>query len=378
MNKDKKILYSISVLIFTVLFISLFVDFGSSKVLTACLLLPLTIITCIFIKKRSLLSTSKREVLVLFIAIGALYVLLMQLSGLFFGFYKPLYSFSLATLVDYVLPLTLIIIAIEIIRSVMLAQKNRFVAIICYISCVIAEVLMCSNISGIGHNVYAFMNLVGMTFFPAITANLLYHYLSKRYGILPAISYRLITTLYIYFVPHVSGISDSMTAFIKLILPLVLLIFVRALFEGNKKPAKKLVSSRIQTAVSAAAIFIMLSIVMLISCQFRYGALVIATESMTGEINKGDVIIYERYDGQPVKEGQVIVFEKDGSKIVHRVVEIEISEGAKQYYTKGDANDSLDFGYIDDSHIIGLTQTKISGLGFPTLWLHDIVSRKIQ
>lgn len=37
-------------------------------------------------------------------------------------------------------------------------------------------------------------------------------------------------------------------------------------------------------------------IIMLISCQFRYGILVIGSGSMTGTINKGDAIIYETLD----------------------------------------------------------------------------------
>ncbi len=35
---------------------------------------------------------------------------------------------------------------------------------------------------------------------------------------------------------------------------------------------------------------------MVVSCRFRYGTLVIGTGSMTGTINKGDIIIYERYE----------------------------------------------------------------------------------
>ena len=44
---------------------------------------------------------------------------------------------------------------------------------------------------------------------------------------------------------------------------------------------------------------------------------------MTGELNKGDAVLYEAYDGQHIYEGQVIVFNKDDSRIVHRVVKIK-------------------------------------------------------
>ena len=119
----------------------------------------------------------------------------------------------------------------------------------------------------------------------------------------------------------------------------------------------------------------MASIAMLISCQFRFGALVIATESMTGEINKGDMIIYERYEGQTIEEGQVIVFLQEESKIVHRVVRIEHIDGETRYFTMGDANEVLDAGSRRASDIVGLTDVKVALIGYPTLWLRGLFSK---
>ena len=64
--------------------------------------------------------------------------------------------------------------------------------------------------------------------------------------------------------------------------------------------------------------------------------------------------------------------EKDNEKVIHRVIEIDYIDGKTRYYTKGDANEEKDDGYILDSQIIGLTNYKLSYLGYPTLWIHDI------
>jgi signal peptidase I len=96
---------------------------------------------------------------------------------------------------------------------------------------------------------------------------------------------------------------------------------------------------------------------------------------MTGEINKGDMILYERYDGQPIEEGQVIVFLQNDNKIVHRVVDIDRIGGETRYYTQGDANDSLDSGYRTDADIFGITHLKITYVGHPTLWLREWISK---
>jgi signal peptidase I len=95
---------------------------------------------------------------------------------------------------------------------------------------------------------------------------------------------------------------------------------------------------------------------------------------MTGEINKGDMIIYERYDGQAIEEGQVIVFMQNSSRVVHRVVKIENIGGEVRYYTKGDANEDMDMGFRLKSDIVGLTDIKLAYVGYPTLWLREITN----
>ena len=127
--------------------------------------------------------------------------------------------------------------------------------------------------------------------------------------------------------------------------------------------------------LTICVLVIMIGTVMLISNQFKYGLLVIATESMTGEINKGDVVIFEDYENQSIKEGQVIVFERYGNMIVHRVVDIEIINGNARYYTKGDANEDRDSGFITDAEIRGVASKKIPFIGYPSLWVRQLFKR---
>ena len=117
-------------------------------------------------------------------------------------------------------------------------------------------------------------------------------------------------------------------------------------------------------------------VIMLVSNQFYLGSLVIATDSMTGELNKGDVIIFERYEEQQIIEGQVIVFESKDSLIVHRVVDIKIINGNTRYFTKGDANEDWDSGYRTQADILGTTDIKLSYAGYPTLWLRELLKSR--
>ena len=141
-TKDKRVLYIVTTIVFVSLLVSLFVGEGVSRVATAIMLIPLTAITCLLIKKRAIYSVSKREVLLLMAVMGVIYIVLNHMSGIWFGYGKALSFRSTQVLLKYVLPITAIIIAMEIIRSGLLAQKNQVVGIVCYLSCVMADMLM--------------------------------------------------------------------------------------------------------------------------------------------------------------------------------------------------------------------------------------------
>ena len=371
MNKDRKILYSTSLILLAVLLFILFWETKRNEIITAILLAIATPAVFLIIRKRSSLSINKREVLLLSAIISVLFVILIHMSGLFFGFRKNPYFMKPNVLLTIALPVAVIIITTEIIRYVFLSQKNKFVSFIAFITCVVAEILTVSTLPGIT-SFNKFMDLVGLTLFPTIIANVYYHYSSKRFGIFPNIVFRLITTLYVYFLPTLNKMPDALFSCIKIFLPIIMLALVSALYEKKKKNALNK-TKKLSVIATAFAAVVILSVAMLVSCQFRFGAIVIATESMTGEINKGDMILYERYEGQAIEEGQVIVFLDNKNRIVHRVVEIERIGNEVRYYTKGDANDDLDAGYITNQDIVGLTDLKIAYVGYPTLWLRQLL-----
>ena len=126
MTKDKKILYLTAFAVLAALLVVLFVHTESSKIITACLLAVVAPIVCVTIKKRHALSINKKEVLLVSIVLATIFVILTQLSGIFFGFYKNPYFVNGKILLTVILPMVTIIVTTELIRSVLLAQKNIF------------------------------------------------------------------------------------------------------------------------------------------------------------------------------------------------------------------------------------------------------------
>ena len=373
MSKDRKVLYTISLVLVAVLFPALFIPRVYIRIIAAALSAAAAVSVSLIIKKRSILSIDKRQILLIMSVMGVLYLVIYYLTGLEFGFYKAKVPFSTANFFKFILPIAVIIISIEVIRSILLAQKNKLSTVTSYVVGVISEIMIGAGFAG-SINHARFMDIVAMIIFPAVTANILYHYISVRYGMSPNIAYRLIISLYSYVLPVYPSMPDSLFSFANILVPLVIQTFIAALYTNkNRRYAVKSEKGKwYRYIVTAIVIIIMISIVMLISCQFRYRTVVIATESMTGELNKGDAIVYEEYDEQIIKEGQVIVFIKDGQRIVHRVEEIQRINGRNRYFTKGDANDARDAGYITDGHIEGVVLFKVSYVGYPSIWMRSL------
>ena len=367
---DKRTVYVFSLCLLALLLLFLFFPLGNGRIACAALLLPAAVIASVFIKKRCMLSIRKRTVLLIMSVMGLLYITLYYLTGVAYGLYYALVRLSVSSFFNYILPIAAVIVSGEMLRHVLLSQDTRFSSVTAYLICFLSEILIDVNVGG-SSSFHQLADILGYTVFPAITSGVLYQYLSRRYGIYPNISYRLLITLFPYVIPYSSQLSAAIYSFARLVIPLLIYGFIHALYEKRERQTTR---KRIRWTyvVVTVAVLLASSFVMLISCQFKYGLIVVATESMTGEINKGDAVLYRRYEGDPIEEGQIIVFERNKTKVIHRVVDIQNIDGVLRYYTKGDANEENDAGYVTDAEIIGLTDHKIPFIGMPTVWIRDM------
>ena len=94
---------------------------------------------------------------------------------------------------------------------------------------------------------------------------------------------------------------------------------------------------------------------------------------MSPKIKKGDIVIVDKIKDryQEIKEKDIIAYEYNGAIIVHRVEKIINLNGIYYFYTKGDANNSIDNYSIDQSMIIGVVRMNIPYIGWPTVWLNE-------
>lgn len=294
--------------------------------------------------------------------------------GLYFEYYRTIYTFGINTILTFILPTAVIIIASEIIRNILLAQNTKFNSFITFLIMVLIDLIVYVNIYNV-ETLEKFAEVIGFTFFASVACNLLYNYNSSRYGMLGNIIYRLITVLYVYIIPYVPNVYIFFRSILRMLYPYVIYQVLEYTFGKSIKSTP--VEDK-KTDILGKVVFGIVAVLlaMLISCQFSYGILVVASGSMSGTISTGDAVVYETYTGeQNITINDVIIFNKDGTRTVHRVIDMKNVNGEQRYITKGDANQQQDEGYITNEDIIGITKFRIAYLGYPSVWLSDMFSK---
>ena len=368
MRIDKRLYICVAPFLVALLLVGFIREKIAQNVALALVLAISAVLLCALLKKRVVRDIHKNQAALVMAAIATIMVVAFFLTGIAFGFYKIDIKPSFWWI--FILPYSLTIISAEILRSVLLAQKSKLVSVISYVAFVWVDFLILCNTS-IFANFEYFIEAIGLAFLPSLASGVLYHYVANKFGAIPNIAYKLIIFLYPFVIPYESQLSDALISFARIVLPIGVMLLMYALYTPRSfvVAKRKTVASTIATTL---AIILAACYIMLVSQQFYYNLIVVATPSMSGAINKGDAVIYEDYDKQTIEIGDVIVFTKEKNKIVHRVMDIKKINGELRYFTKGDANDGMDSGYITDVNIVGVINLKIKYIGYPTLWIRSL------
>lgn len=382
MKKNNIKVYTLGLFLLAILFFAVLVLNKMTYIIFSIILLTFAIITKYTLKKKKILSIYESQVIWILIAFAIIYLGIFYLLGVIeYDFYRSSVLFSLKTLYRFIIPLTLIIISSEVIRYRFLSQSAKIRILkkridlskaIIFISMVLIDLIIYVGVYDLT-NYDDFLTVLGFILFASISCNLLYNYISVRYGIKGIVAYRMITILYVYIIPFVPDIYVYFQTFIRMLYPYFLYLVFEKIFSNNEFAVAHVERRKNVIAISFI-IIIMTLITMLISCQFKYGILVIGSGSMTGTINIGDGVIYEQYKNQKIENGTIIIFERNGIKLVHRVIKIKSVDNQIRYYTKGDANKEMDTGYVTSKDIVGITKLRVMYVGYPTLWIRALFS----
>ncbi|MFR7634646.1 MAG: signal peptidase I [Lachnospirales bacterium] len=374
MNSDRLRLYIIEFSLILVLLLALIFNEYITRTIIMTVLLVFMVIAIKFIKGQKTETIYKKQMILLVSTIAIIYVAILYMLGIKLGFYSSAVKFSKWSIINYIIPYVVIIISSEIIRKQILIKQQKKANLIILIAMILLEIIISTNISSI-KTLKDYFTLVSYTIFTAIANNVLYNYIVTKYGNYKAvICYRIITLMYMYIIPITPDIDILFRAIIGIVVPYVTYVLLENLY--SKRVQIVAVSEKRKEMIICIILCILVSLlIMVVSCRFRYGTLVIGTGSMTGTINKGDIIIYERYEKEELEIGEIIVFKTENVFVIHRIIDKKSVGEEIRYYTKGDANQQEDKGFRTQKNIVGIVKGKIPYIGKITLLLNDIINK---
>ena len=355
METDKLRAYVLEILFFVSSFLFVFLLKNILNYIYFIFLLLFWFLVSFFLSKKKNNSFYQDKVVILIVLLSVVYLLGLFGVGCYFGFTKTLVKVSF---VKVILPGIVSFYFIERIRALCLEQPGKYHDIFSFLGSFLFYVLIfgtCQKIS-----------ILSMIF-PIIACCLLSHFLAKRFGYQAAIIYP-ISILFYYMIPLDFNTPFIIQNVISIFYPYFINFTIESTF--SKDNGFSAYHNRKKNAYKTGfVVCISILLVCLVSCQFRYGLLVVGSESMSGAINKGDVVFFQKYQKQLLKKNDVIVFQEDDLLIIHRIINIQKVNGRLRYYTKGDANPYIDDFNVVDSHIKGVVLFKIPYIGNPTLWI---------
>ena len=379
MKFDKLKIYILELLLLIILFFALFASNIFTRQVLAVVIAIYALVVICCLKRRKINSINKKQATILMVVFSGIYLIVFYTLGLHFGFVKSKVLLSLWSVGRFIIPLLVIIISSEAIRRVFLSQKVKWnikgkkiniSLIFTYIAMVLIDLLIYTEVYDLS-NLDDFLTAIGFVLFASLSCNLLYNYITNRFGSKGVIIYRLITTLFVYIIPVTPDVYIFFRSFLRMIYPYIIYMVFEKLYSKSDFAISYV--DKKKSIIGNTVLFIVITLlIMLISCQFRFGILVIGSKSMTGTLNVGDAVVFEKYDGQYIPLGQIIIFDYNGLQTIHRVIDIKNVNGEYRFYTKGDANSRMDNGYRKINEIDGLVRLKVKYIGYPTLWIREL------
>lgn len=371
MKKDRlcEYIFAIGLCVFSFFSFIVLNQSDTKKIIVGGLII-FTLACVFFIKSQKIDDLNKKTIIFLMGLFAIINIILLYIMGVFFSFYKNPYNLNLELLYNIIVPNIIIIVSSEILRKIFIQKENRVSTIFSTIALVVFDVCIYNNINGIT-SLENFLMFWGYIFSASVSVNLLCNYVCKRYNFWGNILYRTLMVSYRYVLPIIPDIHMLFLTTLRIIYPYFIYLILESSF-GKRVYSGNIKKERLFTSLSYVAIGVMFVFILLVSCEFKYGVISIGSSSMSGKINKGDIVMFEKFNEQSLKKGEVIIFNQDGKKVVHRIISIEEIEDQLVYYTKGDANAQKDDGFRKKEDVEGIVLFKVSNLGWPVIWLNEL------
>ena len=321
--------------------------------------------------KKNRKSKINKDITTLVVSVIILFFALTYALGLFMGFLRNAYSLKVSSIFVNMFCPVILLIGLELFRYVIIDtnRHSKSIIIVSVILITLFDLVINIRIIDFANMIEVFKIFTSQVI-PIVVKSLVLSHFAYHVGYKIPIIYRIFIDLYVYVMPIIPDLGEYLQFLINVCLPFCLYLISNKMITRHKEGIQYNFSKASFTAVDGVIIFFIVALAFLASGNFNYYMLAIASESMSGTINKGDAVIIKKIDsGYNLKVGEIVNYKNNNMTIVHRLVDI-VDDGDKTYYlTKGDINSSYDNVDLEREDISGVVKLKIPYIAYPTVYL---------
>ncbi len=308
----------------------------------------------------------KNPIIQLGLMIGFCQVIIFFIIGFFSGFDKSPYSFAPLDIFINLIFVGSTLIGMELSRAWLinrLGGQHRFLVLALVTLLYTLLGLSLTRITSLGADIQSVKYLNSICL-PLLSENLLASFLALLAGPLAAIAYRGTLQAFQWFCPFLPTLPFALKGLIGTIVPIVGMVLVNSFYraQAQRSQAKRSkggfpVGWLITSIVAVVIIWFSLGL-------FPFHPALVLSSSMTPTFDAGDVVIIAKVSADVVRQGDIIQFRGEKVTIMHRVVEIQETEEAKFFTTKGDANNAPDLAPVAPEQVVGKVVFTIPKIGW--------------
>ena len=274
-------------------------------------------------------SRYNKDIILSLIIYITIYYISIYLFGLFIGFSKNVYNFDFVSIINNIVPVIILIFVSEILRYIINSKiKDSYLLLgLSLIVFTMIDITFTLNATNFG-DFYTVLKVIGLFVLPSLGKNFLFTYLSVKVGFKPNMVYRYLMDIPKYILPIIPNFGAYVESILYIAFPiLVFIIIYNNLKKVDRKVNKIIKSKKSKKTIITYYIIIPLLIitVALTSGYFKYQAIVVATGSMSPNINKGDIVVVKKLSDNEIRNlkiGDILVFNRENKIVVHRIYKI--------------------------------------------------------
>src|SRR5574344_1263705 len=303
------------------------------------------------------------------------YLILNFLSGLLVGYTKNPSSIQFLSFIKNFYQVILVIIFIEYTRITIINKNpnNKWFIIFFTIIFIMLEINYYTLFNNFSDREILFKYICSIII-PLVFENILYTYLTIKGSYKLVLIYRVLFELSMLIVPILPNLDWFMLGIRGIIAPTIIYLFLK-FNNTNHLQRTTIRRKKTKNPIIYIPLFTLIIIfVAFIIGLFIYEPIAILSNSMNPIFNRGDVVIYRKVTKEELENLKIytiILYNKDGQAIVHRVIDRYVNKGTLYFITKGDANNTQDSIPVSESQVIGIYETSIKYIGYPSVWLNQ-------